>query len=151
MENDDRMEHKNYHKFHKTFILFGSLCKSFAPGFSYEEWEKAADDMWLWSIRKVDELVEALYANGTERKTEPEPEQQPKKEETVSEGQAKRFYALAKGAGYTDEGIKKLLLHHSLESGWQIPKPLYNRICSLAEDRKLAAKYNNTKEEHIPR
>jgi hypothetical protein len=147
---DDRMGPKNYAKFEKTFMVFGSLCKSFAPGFGYEEWEKAADEMWLWSVRKVDELVEGLYANGNGQPTEPQPEPEPEKVPTVSDGQAKRFYAIAKGAGYTDDGIKKLLLHHNLESGWQIPKPLYNRICSLAEDKKLAAKYNNTREEHIP-
>jgi hypothetical protein len=153
MDNhDDRMGPREYAVFDRVFMVFGSLCKSFAPGFGAEEWEKTADAMWLWSIRKVEELVETLYAahgNGQPIKSEPAPE--PEKVATVTDGQARRFYAIARGAGYTDDGIKRLLLHHSLDSGWQIPKNLYTRLCSLAEDKKVAAKYNTTPTESMPR
>jgi hypothetical protein len=155
MEPDNRMGPKNYAKFDKTFMLFGSMAKSFGAMVGPENWEELADAMWLWSVNKVDEYVETLYATDepadaskpVEEPSEPVVSQEP----TISEKQAKRFYAIAKGAGYTDEGIKRLLLHHNLESVWKITNNFYKRLCQLAEDKKLAGKYNHTPTEHIPR
>ena len=39
MDNSHKMGSKAYAWFDHTFMLFGSLCKSFAPGIPSEDWK----------------------------------------------------------------------------------------------------------------
>ena len=56
----------------------------------------------------------------------------------ISEAQAKRLYAIAKGKQYTDEGIKALLEEHGYKSSKDIPKSKYQAICDEIESGKVA-------------
>lgn len=51
---------------------------------------------------------------------------------TISEAQKKRFYAIAKGTGYSDDEIKKKLLTLGIEHTADILKTQYDELCSWA-------------------
>jgi hypothetical protein len=69
-------------------------------------------------------------------KTITEPKERMDKD-TISDSQAKRFYAIAKGSGYGDEEIKKWLLDsYDIESSKLIPKAKYEEICKIVGVKK---------------
>jgi len=58
-------------------------------------------------------------------------------ESLISEAQAKRFYAIAKGSGYTDEEIKEWLMNsYAIDSSKKIPKSKYEEICKIVGVKK---------------
>ena len=57
--------------------------------------------------------------------------------DTISEAQAKRFYAIARGSGYGDEEIKKWLMDsYDIDSSKKIPKAKYEEICKIVGVKK---------------
>ena len=63
----------------------------------------------------------------------------PEQQDVISEAQAKRFYAIAHGAGYKDEEIKKWLLEsYDVDSAKKIPKTKYDEICQIVGVKKDA-------------
>lgn len=60
--------------------------------------------------------------------------EQPANGDTISEAQAKRFYAIAKGAGFEDGGKKWLKNHYNLESDRAIPRAQYDAIVKAVQD-----------------
>lgn len=55
------------------------------------------------------------------------------KPKTISEGQRKRLYAIAKGAGMSDEDFKGFILGHGYKSSNDIPMAKYGEICADLE------------------
>jgi hypothetical protein len=53
----------------------------------------------------------------------------------ISEAQKKRFYAIAKGTGFSDDEIKKHLLTLGIEHTADILKSQYDDLCKLAEGK----------------
>jgi len=63
-----------------------------------------------------------------------EKKQQSKENDCISENQRKRFYAIAKGAGKTDDQIKEYLLRAAnIEHTSDITKDQYEEFCKWAE------------------
>ncbi len=57
------------------------------------------------------------------------------KGEVITDPQAKRFFAIAKGTGATDDQIKEWLFReYDIEHSKDIPKSLYNEICKRVKD-----------------
>jgi hypothetical protein len=53
----------------------------------------------------------------------------------ISDAQSKRFYAIAKGAGWTDESLKKWLMdNYQIDSTKKITKQQYENICEIAKE-----------------
>ena len=57
-------------------------------------------------------------------------------EELISEGQAKRLFAISKEAGWTNEEVKTLLNGYSYSSSRDIKKSDYKKICETIEADK---------------
>ena len=166
--DDGKMGPKKYASFERTFVLFDSLCKSFAPGTPIEDWEGWADQWLLWAKKKAKELVDEAYNGQKETpqtsqtsRTEDAPKPKaatqeevdsfrnghpPTPQEVVTDGQARRFYGIARNSGFTDEGLEKLLKHHGVKSSWHIPKSKYTNFVSLAQNKNLAQQYNDGKD-----
>ncbi|MBI3798038.1 MAG: hypothetical protein HY268_13860 [Deltaproteobacteria bacterium] len=141
--NGDKMGSRAYAAYEKTFMLFGSLTKSFAPGVPVEDWQGWADQWLDWSQKKAKELVDEAY-NGKEEKTENPPPPEEKKEENVryaNDAQAKRIYGKAMNAGFTKETFKAFLERHNCKDAWHIPLSKYDDLCELASDAKVAAQF----------
>jgi hypothetical protein len=49
--------------------------------------------------------------------------------DAISDGQAKRFWAIAKGAGHTEDSIRDILGRWGLEHSRDIPRANYDEIC----------------------
>lgn len=63
-------------------------------------------------------------------------------QETVTQAQADRFYAIAFDTGYTREGAGRLLLAHGHEEAEAIPPEEYGMITQMAGGRCLAVAFN---------
>jgi len=64
----------------------------------------------------------------------PVPQDTPKQEQSlVSDPQRKRFWAIAKGAGKSDDEIKAYLKSLGIEHTKDIPKSKYDEVCKWAE------------------
>lgn len=63
-------------------------------------------------------------------------------QETVTQAQADRFYAIAFDTGYTREGAGRLLLAHGHEEAEAIPPEEYDMITQMAGERCLAVAFN---------
>jgi len=57
----------------------------------------------------------------------------------ISEPQAKRFYAISKTAGKTDEEMKEYLLACGIASSREIPRDQYDAVCEWAAGSKVAS------------
>lgn len=58
---------------------------------------------------------------------------------SISDAQRKRFYAIYKGAGKTDEQVKEYLkTKYGIEHSKDIPKAVYEIICAWAEEQEEA-------------
>ena len=56
--------------------------------------------------------------------------------DTISDPQRKRFYAIAKGAGKSDEQMKAYIKEeHGFDSSHQITRDVYEEICTWAKDK----------------
>lgn len=51
--------------------------------------------------------------------------------DVISEAQAKRFYAISRGAGWTEEQGKALLAHFNLDNSRLIPRKFYEELCAI--------------------
>lgn len=51
----------------------------------------------------------------------------------ISEAQAKRFYAIRKGKGWSDQQVAALLKDHGIADDRQIPRKFYDGLCSIVE------------------
>ena len=66
----------------------------------------------------------------------PKPKEQTSGESIVSEAQAKRFYALGKGAGKTDDEMKEYLKASlGIDSTKKIPRKDYDAVCEWAGNK----------------
>lgn len=61
----------------------------------------------------------------------------------ISTDQVKRFWVIARGAGYTDEAVKKLVEAHGFSSSKEITTAIYETICEKAGDPEYVAMYND--------
>ena len=53
----------------------------------------------------------------------------------ISEAQAKRFYAIAKGAGWNDDGLKAWLVkNYNIDSTKKISRTIYEHICEKVKE-----------------
>lgn len=69
----------------------------------------------------------------------PPPEQH--SEDVISEAQCKRFYAIAKGAGWDDTELKKWLLeNYKIDSTKKISRTIYEHICEKVTEDAPAKK-----------
>ena len=71
------------------------------------------------------------------------------KDRLITDPQAKRFYAIAKGAGYTDKGVKSLLSEHGCfadgdATSKAISAGIYDLICEQAGNHELAEVHNQS-------
>lgn len=55
-------------------------------------------------------------------------------QETISEPQQKRLYAIAKGTGKSDDEIKSILKSLGFNSSREIPKSRYEAVCNLVQN-----------------
>jgi hypothetical protein len=83
----------------------------------------------------LEDLPEGIVQGVAEQRP---PIQEPQKkatsnDQTISEAQRKRFYAIAKGAGYSDDEIKKHLLSLGIEHTADIKKDEYDDLCEWAK------------------
>lgn len=63
-------------------------------------------------------------------------------DDTITEAQARRFWAIALETGYTRDGVYRLLKANGCKEAEQITRSEYDGICALAEDEQLAYSYN---------
>jgi hypothetical protein len=87
----------------------------------------------------LEDLPEGLVGEVAEKKP---PVKEPQKKQTtngdvnkISDAQKKRFYAIAKGTGFSDDEIKKHLLTLGIEHTADILKSQYDDLCVWAEGK----------------
>jgi hypothetical protein len=61
----------------------------------------------------------------------------------ISEGQQKRLYAIAMNSGYTKEGLKCRLEAAGYKSSKELPKAMYDKVCTALEDKEVAKTWND--------
>lgn len=61
---------------------------------------------------------------------------------TISEKQITRLTAIAKQAGYSDNGLKALVYHYGFTSRSLITKDVYEEICGVCGNTELAPQWN---------
>jgi hypothetical protein len=95
---------------------------------------------WASVAAKVVQLLdrEAPPANPLAPSDPPKPQSL-----TINGDQIKRLFAIARSAGYVDGAIKILIGEHGYISTKDILASDYELICKAADDRKIAAIYNN--------
>jgi phage recombination protein Bet len=81
--------------------------------------------------RSPDTEIAKLAIMEPQKKKPPEQDQPPQEhDELISDPQRKRFYAIAKGTGASEDQIKEWLYReYSIEHSKDIPKSLYDEIC----------------------
>jgi len=105
----------------------------------------AASDIFTQDVEDMPEVLPPIGEPKSEIKP-PQAKQttssakfEPQKEDIISEAQAKRFYAIAKGSGYTDEELKKWLMEsYNIDSTKKILKTNYEEICKIVGVKKDA-------------
>ena len=93
----------------------------------------AASDVFDQDLEDLPEGMAQEVADKKPPLKEPQkkvPQSDPSK---ISDAQRKRFYAIAKGTGYSDEQIKAHLLGLGIEHTADIPKDQYDVICEWAQ------------------
>lgn len=63
-------------------------------------------------------------------------------DDTITQKQANRLYAIALETGYTRPGVKRLLKAHEYEEAENIIEEDYEKLCEMAEEESLAFSYN---------
>ena len=63
-------------------------------------------------------------------------------ESTITEAQARRFWAIALETGFTRPGVYRLLNANGCQDAEQIGCEEYDELCALVEDEELAFRYN---------
>ena len=103
----------------------------------------AASDLFTQDIEDLPkEIQEEVVSENTEQpKGKPETAPPQSKSQTngdvINDAQGKRFYAICRGAGMTNEDIKPFLtFNFELESSREIPKARYDEICTKAGEWK---------------
>ena len=149
MDNDNtprgdagKMGSKAYAWFDHTFMLFGSLCKSFAPGIPVEDWQGWADQWLCWAKTNAKELVDEAYNRTETAKNPPEETKQEEPVKYANDAQARRIYAVAMNAGFTKETFKQFLERHNCKDAWHIPVSKYNSLAELAGDKNIAMQFS---------
>jgi Rad52/22 family double-strand break repair protein len=61
----------------------------------------------------------------------------------ITEGQQKRLYAIAMSSGYTKEGLKCRLDAAGYKSSKDLPKAMYDKVCTALEDKEAAQTWND--------
>lgn len=98
----------------------------------------------IYSAEEIDPNVQLDFQTGVVTSNEPEKIIEPPKElsqgnvsdDKISEAQRKRFYAIYKNAGRTDEEVKQHLKdEYGIESSKDISKEIYEDICKWAETK----------------
>ena len=99
----------------------------------------SASDIFDQDLEDLPDGME-LGANGKQPIKEPQKKKPPEQStppiqgEVITDPQRKRFYAIAKGTGATDDQIKEWLYReYDIEHTNQIPKSLYDEICKKVE------------------
>lgn len=82
--------------------------------------------------------IECFAPSVPNNKPEVKSPQEPAKavhEDLISEAQAKRFYAIAKGAGWNDNGLKAWLVkNYKIDSMKKINRTIYEHICEKVKE-----------------
>jgi hypothetical protein len=123
-----------------------------AEGLSLEQVRKLMKDNFKTdepsklSIGQVEQLFKLMEALSETLKPQEEGQWD---EETpvITTEQVKRFWAIARTTGYTDNGVKALLAINGIESSKQIPKHLYEDLCTDLESAQMAAWWNSKGEQ----
>lgn len=84
------------------------------------------------------ESIEA-FAPSVPKKPDVRPPQtkteNPPADDLISEAQCKRFYAIAKGAGWNDDGLKAWLVkNYNIDSTKKISRTIYEHICEKVKE-----------------
>jgi len=61
---------------------------------------------------------------------------------TISEAQARRLYAIALDNGYNRAGVNRLLSGFGYDEATDVDKDDYDELCRIAEDEESAFRYN---------
>jgi hypothetical protein len=61
----------------------------------------------------------------------------------ITESQQKRLYAIAMSSGYTKEGLKCRLDAAGYKSSKDLPKAMYDKVCTALEDKEAAQTWND--------
>jgi len=61
----------------------------------------------------------------------------------ISEKQASRLYAIAMSSGYTKDGLKCRLAAAGYASSKELPKSMYDKVCTALEDKEAAKTWND--------
>jgi len=93
----------------------------------------AASDIFTQDVEETVDSDKTNGINGHEEK--PSKTESQKEDNPISEAQRKRFYAIAKSTGATDEQIKEWLYReYGFESTRDITRSLYEEICTRVEN-----------------
>lgn len=65
----EKMGSKQYAKYDRLFMAFGSIMNGLQGQLTTENWEPIADKVWSWVEKRVSKYVDTLYAEneGKER------------------------------------------------------------------------------------
>jgi hypothetical protein len=101
----------------------------------------AASDVFAQDIEDLpDELREAVAGEDAPAKPAIQPPQRKSEAapagDVISEGQAKRFYAISKQHGHDDGGKAWLRQHYQIESDREIPKARYDAIVKAVQESR---------------
>jgi len=66
----------------------------------------------------------------------------PTDRDTITEAQARRFYAIAFDTGYTRAGINRLLERHEYDEAEDVAPEDYDELIRVARDEQLAFRFN---------
>lgn len=102
----------------------------------------AASDIFTQDVEDMPEVIPGAKQEGKKAEGKPPVQQPGKKSEAnqdpskISEAQKKRFYAIAKGTGKSDDTIKEHLATFGIEHTADIPKDKYDELCKWAETKE---------------
>ncbi|MBD3308362.1 hypothetical protein GF339_18135 [candidate division KSB3 bacterium] len=124
----------------RTFMAFGSVMKAMAGNIEPDDWQTTANEVWKWAAQKTHALAGRLFAEAEEENTENGYDaEHPVR--FITEKQRKRFYAIAKGAGFSNDALKLFLVKRGISSSGMIPVDRYEQICRLAGNPSTAKYY----------
>lgn len=148
MLQGERIEHDNPADYYNTCLKIAKKRAHVDGTLS----ATGASDMFTQDIEDMPEVISGAKghpASGAQKPSEEGSEQKPAAEaprsasetngDMISIPQGKRFYAIAKGAGMSDEQMNKwLLFNHEIGSSKEIPKAKYDEICTAVGNWKPA-------------
>ena len=128
----ERVEHDNPADYYNTCLKMAHKRAMVSATLS----TTAASDIFTQDVEDMVENWEK-FSQSKQKETPREPQTKvPIDINKISDGQAKRFYAIAKGQGYTDDDIKHYLKDvHKIESSRDILKTDYDSTIKWAETR----------------